>query len=86
MKLIDGWYVTNVAVQVLFVAAVVFAWGGRSLAYLFLSSAFAIGLHPLGARWIQEHFLTIPGAQETFSYYGPLNRVAFNVGYHKEHP
>jgi sphingolipid delta-4 desaturase len=85
VKLIDGWYVTNVAVQVLFVAALVLAWGWGSLAYLFLSSAFAVGLHPLGARWIQEHYLVIPGGQETFSYYGPLNRVAFNVGYHNEH-
>jgi sphingolipid delta-4 desaturase len=38
----------------------------------------------LGARWIQEHF-TLERSQETFSYYGPINRVALNVGYHNEH-
>src|SRR5207245_7373140 len=36
-------------------------------------------------RWIQRHYMTAEGEQETFSYYGPLNRVAFNVGYHNEH-
>jgi len=37
-----------------------------------------------GARWIQEHYLT-HSEQETYSYYGKLNKVAFNVGYHNEH-
>jgi sphingolipid delta-4 desaturase len=43
-----------------------------------------VGLHPLGGRWIQEHYLT-HGEQETYSYYGVLNTVAFNVGFHNEH-
>jgi sphingolipid 4-desaturase/C4-monooxygenase len=41
-------------------------------------------LHPVGARWIQEHY-TYDFDQETFSYYGPINRVALNMGYHNEH-
>ena len=85
IKLWDGWYAANVAVQAGLAALVVIASGWMSLLYLFLSSAFAIGLHPVGARWIQEHFLTFTGDQETFSYYGPINAVALNVGYHVEH-
>src|SRR5436190_1348479 len=85
VKLIDAWYVANVLTQGAFIAVVVYAWGWASLIYLLLSSILAIGLHPVGARWIQEHFLTHPGGQETFSYYGPLNVLAFNVGYHNEH-
>jgi sphingolipid delta-4 desaturase len=85
IKLWDAWYIANVTVQVAFVFAVVHFAGWMALGYLFLSSAFAIGLHPVGARWIQEHYLTFPGNQETFSYYGPMNVVALNVGYHNEH-
>jgi sphingolipid delta-4 desaturase len=51
---------------------------------LVASFFFSVGLHPLGARWIQEHYLT-HGEQETYSYYGVLNHVAFNVGFHNEH-
>jgi sphingolipid 4-desaturase/C4-monooxygenase len=85
IKLWDGWYIANLATQVAFAVAVVQFAGWTALAYLFLSSAFAIGLHPVGARWIQEHYLTFPGNQETFSYYGPMNVLALNVGYHNEH-
>jgi len=80
----DAWYVANLSVQLAFLGGTWALMGPRALVYLFLSSIFAIGLHPVGARWIQEHFLVKP-PQETYSYYGPLNWVAFNVGYHNEH-
>jgi sphingolipid delta-4 desaturase len=39
----------------------------------------------LGARWIQEHYLVLDRSQETYSYYGSLNGINMNVGYHNEH-
>jgi sphingolipid delta-4 desaturase len=59
--------------------------GPNALLYLFASFWFSLGgLHPLGGRLLQEHFTTDP-AQETFDYYGALNLVALNAGYHNEH-
>ncbi len=58
--------------------------GWNSFLYFAFSFFFSVGFHPLGARWIQEHFLTAP-PQETYSYYGPLNFLALNVGYNNEH-
>ena len=84
IRMWDRWYVANLAIQIAFVAVLWWTAGGTAVLYLTLASIFSIGLHPVGARWIQEHYLTFPN-QETFSYYGPLNRVAFNVGYHNEH-
>lgn len=65
-------------------ALLVIFFGWNALFYLIFSTMFALGLHPLGARWIQEHY-TLDSSQETFSYYGPLNILALNVGYHNEH-
>ena len=86
ISVVDGWSLTNLAVQLVATGLLVWFTGWMSLAYLFLSLAFSIGLHPLGARWVQEHYL-IPGQgnQETYSYYGPFNKLMFNVGYHNEH-
>jgi len=81
----DGWMLTNIVVQTVFTAAVWYFFGWHAVAFLFISFWFSIGLHPLGARWIQEHYLTYDTDQETYSYYGPLNTVAFNVGFHNEH-
>jgi sphingolipid 4-desaturase/C4-monooxygenase len=84
IKPFDGWIALNWGVQIVFVAAVWYFVGPKAVAFLTASFFFSVGLHPLGGRWIQEHYLT-HGEQETYSYYGPLNAVAFNVGYHNEH-
>ena len=82
---LDAWTLTNVAIQIGVNVAVYMLWGPRSFAYLALALFFSIGLHPLGARWIQRHYMVGEGDQETFSYYGKLNLLTFNVGYHNEH-
>ena len=74
----------NIAVVALYAALIFGAGGLGSLIYLLLSSWLAMGFHPLGARWIQEHHL-LSGAQETTSYYGPANWLVMNCGYHTEH-
>jgi sphingolipid 4-desaturase/C4-monooxygenase len=84
IKPFDGWIALNWGVQIAFVAAVWYLLGPKAVVFLTASFFFSVGLHPLGGRWIQEHYLT-HGEQETYSYYGPLNTVAFNVGYHNEH-
>jgi sphingolipid 4-desaturase/C4-monooxygenase len=85
IKPFDKWVFFNVACQAIFIAGILLVLGPKALVYLLLSFFFSVGLHPLGARWIQEHYLTNGEEQETYSYYGPLNVVAFNVGYHNEH-
>lgn len=79
-----AWVALNWAVNAAAVYGVWLAGGVHALAYLLASSVFSIGLHPLGARWVQEHYPTQP-FQSTYSYYGPANRVAFNIGFHNEH-
>lgn len=82
---VDRYVVANFACQLAFDAAVVYFLGWTALLYLALSFWFSVGLHPLGARWIQEHYLTLDPRQETYSYYGRLNGVNLNVGFHNEH-
>lgn len=85
IKPIDGWIITNWVVQIAFNVAIWVFFGPKAFFFLLFSFFFSVGLHPLGARWIQEHYLTLDEKQETYSYYGPLNTLAFNVGFHNEH-
>lgn len=80
----DGWFFFNILIQTSFMIFYFYFTGWNAVLYLLLSTFFALGLHPLGARWIQEHYVMKEG-QETYSYYGPLNKVCFNMGYHNEH-
>lgn len=74
----------NWLVQVAVDAAVVWAWGPQALVYLVGSTLLGMGIHPMAGHFIAEHY-TFQGAQETYSYYGPLNWFSYNVGYHNEH-
>ncbi|MGA8169673.1 MAG: fatty acid desaturase [Methylocystis sp.] len=85
VPIMGKWTYINIAVIVAFDIFVWWAFGFNALLYLFLSFWFSVGgLHPLSARWLQEHFAFSPD-QGTFDYYGPLNTLALNIGYHNEH-
>ncbi|HUC16574.1 MAG TPA: fatty acid desaturase, partial [Acetobacteraceae bacterium] len=80
----DGWLAANIAVVLAADAAVVYGCGWVSLLYLALSTYFAVGPHPTGAHILQEHII-FEGSYETASYYGPVNAISINHGYHLEH-
>ncbi|EQC43038.1 stearoyl-CoA 9-desaturase [Bacteriovorax sp. BSW11_IV] len=83
-KLFDGWVFLNIVIVIAFNILIYLMIGPMALYYILISTFFSVGLHPVGARWIQEHY-TYKEGQETYSYYGPLNKLSFNIGYHNEH-
>jgi sphingolipid delta-4 desaturase len=80
----DAWIVANAVACIGFDVALVALAGAKPLVFVVLASLAAFGPHVVGARRVAEH-LTIRRGQPTNSYYGPLNRVSFDVGYHVEH-
>nr|XP_016942701.1 sphingolipid delta(4)-desaturase DES1-like isoform X2 [Drosophila suzukii] len=74
----------NTVVQLTFNAFIVHFLGWKPMAYLLIGSVLAMGLHPVAGHFISEHYMFSKGF-ETYSYYGPLNWITFNVGYHNEH-
>ncbi|KAL9102790.1 MAG: hypothetical protein Q9163_002108 [Psora crenata] len=87
----------NIIVQITFDFLLVRYAGVNAFAYLIMSSFLAGSLHPCAGHFIAEHYLfqrppitsKYPGhpvpVLETFSYYGPLNMLTYNVGLHNEH-
>ncbi len=58
IKPFDKWVALNWALEAVFIAAIWYFLGPKAIVYLLASFFFSVGLHPLGARWIQEHYLT----------------------------
>jgi sphingolipid delta-4 desaturase len=84
VKFATPWTIASWGAAIAYNVAIFYLFGPVALLYLFASFYFSIGFHPVGARWIQEHYLVAP-PQETYSYYGPLNVIQLNIGYHNEH-
>lgn len=80
----DKWILINLLTQIFFVFVYYYFIGWYGTLYLFCSLVLAGGLHPIGGHYVSEHYVTKQG-QETYSYYGWLNKLVFNVGYHNEH-
>jgi sphingolipid delta-4 desaturase len=74
----------GLALLLVFDTALWTAWGGGAVLYLFLSTMFGTGLHFMSGHFIAEHYTFVSG-QPTYSYYGLMNFMSFNVGYHIEH-
>jgi len=79
-----AWGMVNNLVCFLFDLCVYHFIGGRGLVYLIIGTFLGLGLHPAAGHFVAEHYVLTPG-YETYSYYGPWNRMNFNVGYHNEH-
>ncbi|XP_074653259.1 sphingolipid delta(4)-desaturase DES1-like [Tubulanus polymorphus] len=84
-KRISGLEIINFFVQLIFNAWILHMFGVKSLVYLVIGTLFALGFHPLAGHFISEHYLFDSQTTATISYYGPLNFILYNVGYHVEH-
>lgn len=80
----DKWIVANWIVVLAFDLVILSTLGPWAIAYFLLSTFLAGSIHPTAGHFIAEHYV-FQGRAETYSYYGPLNALAYNVGYHNEH-
>ena len=83
-KPVMGLELLNFVIQVVFDVCVYYCLGPKPIFYMIGGTFLGTGLHPLSGHFIAEHYMFIKGC-ETYSYYGPLNYLTFNVGYHNEH-
>lgn len=74
----------NAVTTIAFDATFAHFFGIKALLFNVAATLLGMGIHPVAGHFISEHY-TFKDGQETYSYYGILNYVTFNVGYHNEH-
>ena len=83
--------ILNIGVVITFDLLWAYNFGISAVLFNITSTLLGMGLHPVAGHFISEHYIFANNTkngdapQETYSYYGILNLVAFNVGYHNEH-
>ena len=75
--------IVNLIIAFSFDAVMYYGFGIKAASYFLLSTILGLSLHPISGHFIAEHYVFQEG-QETYSYYGPLNAITYNVGYHNE--
>jgi sphingolipid delta-4 desaturase len=80
----EKWHYINVVFQLIAITAYWYFVGTGAIVYLLVALFLGGSIHPLAAHFIAEHYVFVEG-QETYSYYGNLNKLSLNVGYHNEH-
>lgn len=83
-KSITDFEVLNAIAQLIFDLLIFYYLGVKSFTYLFGGFFVGLGLHPLAGHYISDHYVFTQG-QETYSYYGFINKLTYNVGHHVEH-
>lgn len=81
---LSKWAWLNIAANATAGALVFIFLGWKAFMFLGASGLMAFAHHPVGVRRYGEHLVLTP-EQPTASYYGPLNWISFDVGYHVEH-
>lgn len=81
---VTSWLIFNYILQINATLLVYQTMGLSSVVYLLASLHFAGSIHPLAFHFIGEHYV-FDEKNETYSYYGLLNKISMNVGFHNEH-
>lgn len=80
----SGMELFNIFCSFLYGSAIAYFFSAKALAYLTLGTLFGLSINPIGGHLIGEHYEFFKG-QDSYSYYGWMNIINFNVGLHVEH-
>ena len=75
--------IINLIIALTFDGLMYYFFGGKTALYFIISTFLGLSIHPISGHFIAEHYVFNEG-YETYSYYGPLNAITYNVGYHNE--